>query len=295
MFVNAIEKVGDYTRPFIYIARNYGETMVMPHSATMFFVNDEGYAVTTREVAKIILTSQNINAKYAQFKQTIKQFPNDSKRASLIKKQEMLFGYSKGVTVNVKCNFKSCVSPITEITCHVHKNFDVAIVHFKGFDKTHYKGHAVFADNANAVKPGKMLCRVGFPFPEVSGAIYNGITDDIEWGDPNSVNTPRFPTEGMVTRHVGTAGEVTGIELSTAGIKGQNGCPPFDENGVVYGMYIETRRLSMGYAFDEKGMPCNVRDTHPSFVHIAHCLSGDIIKKFLDENGVKYYTESDMV
>ena len=294
MFANAIERVGEYTRPFIYIARNYGDTVVMPHSSTMFFVNDEGFAVTTRNVARTILTSPNVNAKYAQFKQIIKQLPNDGRRPSAIKKQEMIFGYTKGVTVNVKCNFKNCVSPITEITCHVHKKYDVAIIHFKGFDSKHYNGHAIFADNANSVRPGEMLCRLGFPFPEVSGAIYNGLTDDIEWGDPGSVNTPRFPTEGMVTRHVGINGVVAGIELSTPGIKGQNGAPLFDKEGVVYGMYTETRRLSMGYSFDEKGMPCQGKDPHPSYIYIGHCLSGEIIKSFLDENNVKYFTQSDM-
>ncbi len=294
MFANAIERVGDYTRPFVYISRNYGETVASLHSATLFFVNEEGFAVTTRDVAKTILTSPAVNAKYNKFKQTIKQFPNDSKRYSLIKKQELLFGYSTGVTVNVKCNFKNCVSPITEITCHIHKNYDVAIVQFKGFDTTYYKNFAVFADNANTVRQGEMLCRVGFPYPEVPGVIYNSITDDIEWSDVNSINTPRFPTEGMVTRLVGSNGSVTGIELSTPGIKGQNGAPLFDVNGVVYGMHIETRRLSMGYSFNEKGVVYNGKDAYPAFIYVGHCVSAEIIKSFLDENGVKYYTQSDM-
>lgn len=296
MFADALEQVGEYTRPFIYISRNYGETIVMPSTDTMFFVNDEGVALTTRHVAETILKSQNINAKYAQFKQAVKQLPNDKSRAGAIKKLELVYGYSKGITINVKCNFKNCVSPIKEITCHVHKNYDMAIVHFKGFESVHYKGHAVFADNANAVRPGETLCRVGFPFPEITNTIYNGLTDDIEWGDPSSLNTPRFPMDGMVTRHVVANGVVSGIELSTPGINGQNGGPLFDKNGIVYGMQVETRRLNLGYRFDDKGIP--VRDgskgTSQSFIHVGHCISADIIKPFLKENGIKFYTQSDV-
>lgn len=295
MFADAIERVGDYTRPFVCISRNYGETVVLPSSATMFFVNEEGCAVTTRQVAETILKSQNINAKYSQYKQAIKQLPNDKSRSGMIKKLELVYGYSKGVTVNIKCNFKGCVSPIKEITCHMHKNYDMAIIRFKGFESVHYKGYAVFSDNANAVRPGETLCRVGFPFPEVTNAIYNGITDDIEWGDSGSVNTPRFPLDGMVTRHVVTNGTVSGIELSTPGIKGQNGGPLFDKEGVVYGMQTETRRLNLGYRFDEKGLAINNggKELSPSFIHVGHCISAEIIKPFLAENGVKYYTQSD--
>jgi len=295
MFENAIELVGEYTRPFVYISRNYGETLVLPSSATMFFVNDEGVAVTTRGVAETILMSQKINARYAQFKQIIKQIPNDQNRGAMIKEREKEFGYTKGITVNVKCNFKGCVAPISEITCHISKLHNLAIVHFKGFDTTHYKGHAVFADDANSVRPGKILCRLGFPYPEVSSAIYNGITDDIEWGNVGAINTPRFPVDGMVTRHVVTNGKVSGIELSTPGIKGQSGGPLFDENGVIYGMHIESRRLNLGYSFNEHGLPAKNNETGSSdsaFIYVGHCLSADVIKAFLSDNKVKYYTQS---
>ncbi len=45
MFVNAIERVDKFTRPIHSILRNYGSTDIIPCASTMFFINDEGYAI----------------------------------------------------------------------------------------------------------------------------------------------------------------------------------------------------------------------------------------------------------
>ena len=52
MFVKAFEKVDQYTRPIHFIARYYGGDEIVPGSATLFFVNELGIAVTCRHVAE---------------------------------------------------------------------------------------------------------------------------------------------------------------------------------------------------------------------------------------------------
>lgn len=54
MFVKAIEEVGKFTRPIHTISRNYNEKTVNPGAATLFFVNENGCAVTCRHVIELI-------------------------------------------------------------------------------------------------------------------------------------------------------------------------------------------------------------------------------------------------
>ncbi len=293
MFTEAIETVGDYTRPVLFIKRNYGETAIIPGSGTMFFVNDHGCAVTCKHIAMSIIAPKQVNEKYNKFKEAKHKLVGSKNRAGMLKALEAEYGYRKGTLVNMKCQFKGCVTPVAEITCHMHKTYDLAIVQFKNYQQVHYKGHAVFAKDASAVKPGMFLCRLGFPFPEIGNAIYNGITDDIDWSDTGAINTPRFPIDGMVTRHIGMNGKVFGIEMSTAGLQGQSGGPLFDADGLVYGMQFETRHINTGFRYDDNGIPITDGSSkgNSAFLHLGNCINAEIIKEFLRENNIEFFTE----
>ena len=55
--------------------------------------------------------------------------------------------------------------------------------------------------------------------------------------------TPRFPIEGMLTRHIMHGNEIAGIELSTPGLRGQSGGPLFNSEGLVCGMQSGTNHF----------------------------------------------------
>ncbi|MEJ7611729.1 MAG: hypothetical protein WKF88_11170, partial [Ferruginibacter sp.] len=175
-----------------------------------------------------------------------------------------------------------------------HTKYDLSVIIFEDFKNPLYHSHARFLKDGNALKQGKFLCRLGFPFPEFNNFLYNNTTDDIEWTGSGQIETPRFPIEGMLTRHLVNAGELMGIELSTPGLRGQSGGPLFDQNGLVCGMQSSTNHMHLG--FDMKNFPVNangrtLRVTNQPFLHVGHCIHVNIIKTFLKENNIVFYEE----
>ena len=67
MFVDAIERVNAFTRPVQSIVRLYGHSEILPGSATIFFVNELGCAITCRHVAQEILVADQLYKHYLAF------------------------------------------------------------------------------------------------------------------------------------------------------------------------------------------------------------------------------------
>lgn len=186
----------------------------------------------------------------------------------------------------------NCVDSMSGFTWHVHPKYDLAILKFNDFKKIGYSGFATFVKDTSKIQQGKFLCRLGFPFPEFTNFRYNEANDDIEWTGDGLIDTPRFPLEGMITRHLGDEGKVYGIEMSTPGLLGQSGGPLFDADGLVYGMQFSTKHLHLGFDLENKeisiqGKIKKINDY--SFIHLGQCIHVNVITEFLKEKGVKYY------
>lgn len=54
MFVNAIESISGAIRPMHVIRRRFGDNAVLPDIATLFFVNEYGYALTSKRTATML-------------------------------------------------------------------------------------------------------------------------------------------------------------------------------------------------------------------------------------------------
>lgn len=295
MFADAILKVSDFTKPVLFISKGYKSFTIIPGTATMFFVNDNGVAITCKHVAEAIINADMINKKYFDFKNNRAAIEKSSNKKERMKALEKQYDYREGVIVNQKCNFVDSVAPIKSFTVHFHDKLDLAIIEFKDFDKKFYKGHAVFAKDSSEVRPGDFLCRVGYPFPEFNNYNYNHEADDIEWSNVGNTNIPRFPVEGMVTRFVGNEkNEIIGIELSTPGFKGHSGGPLFDKDGKIYGMQFATRHLHMGFDINNANVMINGKPeliNNQPFLHVGNCITANAIKEFLDKFNIEYFEE----
>ena len=297
MFVDAIEEVDRFTRPVHFISRYYTGSDIVPGTATLFFVNRDGFAVTCRHVARQILIANSIYENYIKFSGELRRFERDPGLETQRRLLEEKYKINSETPVRILFNFINCVSAYKSLTIHLHPSQDLAIIHFRDFDAAQYQGHAHFLKDTRMVRQGKYLCRLGYPFPEFTNYRYNKVNNDIEWLQTGRINTPSFPIDGIVTRHIGENNEITGIEMSTPGLRGQSGGPLFDTNGVIYGMQSSTRHLHLG--FDQINREV-ITDGHRKrvsnypFLNVGQCVHADVIKQFLREKNVLFYeTDTD--
>jgi len=296
MFETAIEQVLQFTKPLHTITRTYGG-LILPGTSTLFFVNDNGVAVTCKHIAELILRAESINHSYNQFKVERSRLPNDHRFKQHLLGLETKYKFQKDTTVQVKNNFVNSFDKIEEIVAHVHNTLDLAILEFKGFNQKYYQGHAVFLKDSSKIKQGKSLCRTGYPFPEFNNFRHNTYTDDIEWIETGNPNSPSFPIDGIVTRFVGDpqSGNISAIEMSTPGLKGQSGGPLFDANGVVYGMQFATNHLHLGFDIKDLDVFNDGKKSKVSnfpFLHVGLTIHVDRIKEFLRSHSIQF-TESE--
>ena len=110
MFVKAIEEVSHYTRPIHTIMRSYGSNKVFPGASTLFFVNEEGDAITCRHVAELLINAEQINQQYLMFTQSRFRLKNDEQHRNHLAEIEAQFNYAKETIVQMKNNFVSTQS-----------------------------------------------------------------------------------------------------------------------------------------------------------------------------------------
>jgi hypothetical protein len=291
MFIDAIQKVDRFTRPIHIITRTYGGVMTAG-TATLFFVNDEGIAVTCKHVADIIISADRINQQYYSFKRERDTLQRDRNFKENLSSLEKKYNLRNDSVVQIKNNFINCFDRIENITFHMHPVLDLAILVFQGYNKKIYDGHAVFMRDQSLLKQGQYLCRLGYPFPEFSNFRYNEAIDEIEWTNTGNPNSPTFPIDGIITRFGSDGNKIVSIEMSTPGLRGQSGGPLFDTHGYVYGMQFLTNHLHLGFDIRDLEITNDGKKEKVSnspFLHVGHCVHVDRIIEFLKEHKVKHY------
>ncbi len=294
MFSNAVKKVAEYTRSIHTIQRMYKSDKIVPSTSTIFFVNEEGCAVTTKSTLERLLAGEQIFKNYRMFLEEKKQLPDDYRHDSMLEELEEKYHLNSQSICDMKNSFIACINPFAGFDWFRHPKYDLAVIRFKNYQELNYHGYAVFSKASGPVQPGKFMCRLGFPFPEFNNFKYDQETGEMMWTNEGRGLSPSFPVEGMVTRNVQDDNTLFAIEMSTPGYKGLAGAPLFDQYGIVYGMQFQinivpdaNNPIPFNVIVDNKQ---TIQTTSP-FALLGHCIHSDVIKAFLKENNIKYYEE----
>ena len=291
MFVQAIEAAAQFTRAIHAISRNYGSTDIQAHAATLFFINAEGWACTCKHVAQQLEAGKALRTKAKDFKKELSARLGEAKKSKLLRELEKKYGYSKKSPFELHNRFMDCIDGNLGLKIIKHSKVDAALIKFDGYTRLKCDSFPVFPTDTSDLKQGKSLCRLGFPFPEFENYAYDDESDTIGWTTAGRVAQPRFPIEGMVTRHIQDPdGNVFAFEMSTPGLRGQSGGPAFDTEGKVWGMQFATAHLDLNFDVEQEvlrgGIKKLVKDS--AFLHVGYCIHVDILKSFMQENNVLF-------
>lgn len=275
MFADAIEKATGYVRPIKTISRMYKSNEVIPAMATMFFVNREGEAVTSRHVAEEIMKSARINARYESFKKERSGISPEANMRIEINRMERRYDYAKGESkIQLRYHFPGCYEKIAKLGIEMHTFYDLAIIRLSGQGAPIYQGNALLLGNGKKPRIGTSVARVGYPVTEFDDFTFSREKDEIQWTSSGTHTSTPFPTEGMIVRAVkNDENRLMTFEISGLVGEGYSGAPVFDRDGVVLGMVTGT----VTHMVDGKPM-----------VH-TECVSAEIIRGFLKEKNVRFW------
>lgn len=291
MFVRAIEIATQFTRPIHTIERFYSLKEIYPGAASLFFVNSDGWALTCKHVANIFITADQFAKRKNAFENELAAMKGKKKEKQILRELEQKYQLSRKAIFEIKNRLVNCVEGTLGWELIAHPNLDVALLHFKNFTRLLCTVFPIFPKDTTSLKQGKFLCRLGFPFPEFTNFEYIQHADTIDWTGTGRTETPIFPIEGMLTRHlVSENGQVMGFELSTPGLRGQSGGPAFDIDGKVWGMQSAINHLDLNFDVNKEvirnGEKKNIRDS--AFLHVGYCIHVDILKSFMQQHNVLF-------
>lgn len=286
MFVNAIDSVKESVRPMHIIRRRFGDNAILPDIATLFFVNEFGYAITSKRVSSVLKASANAEQLYRAYLQRRSELKHDESYRFALKRLEKDMNLSQDSLIQIRYAFMGCAKGNIRMECTPHPKYDLALLHFITDDQFLYHGHVTFA--AEPPKQGQTVCRIGFSMPEFKNFRLNQDTDTIEFSDVGKSGSSLFALDGTVTRFLSDGERTFGVETTNAGPVGMNGSPLFDQNGRVVGMQAGIGVMLLGADIRMESQNWEAYVDHGT-MHLAVHTHLDVIKDFLRAQNVTFY------
>ncbi len=286
MFSNAVDSVREAIRPMHIIRRRFGDNAVLPDIATLFFVNEMGYAITTKRVSSILNAANNAEQMYRTYLARRSELKHDESYRFALKRLEKDMKLANETLIQIRYAFMGCAKGTVRIQCTPHPKYDLALLHFTTDGELLYRGHVTFAQDAP--RQGQSLCRLGFSMPEFRNFRYDAESDTIAFTDTGKSVSSLFALDGTVTRFLSDGERAFAVETTNAGPIGMNGAPLFDAEGRVVGMQSGIGVMLLG-ADVKMDAPNSETFVDHATMRLAVHTHPDVIKDFLRAQNVLYY------
>lgn len=297
MFRNAHSIASKFTLPFVISRREVGGQCASGLGA-LTMINDEGWFLTAFHMLEAwgALTQECANTKAHEDR--INAINNDPALNRQQKRQQLGQLGSVKTTANKACSAWFGVGHPVRIVHSVGlPGVDLGVGRLQPWQPNWCGGYATIKDPARDFTPGASLCRLGFPFHEITP------TYDPQAGFRLPAGTtpiPIFPNEGILTRF-GNIQVIDGntnqviqppfpwqyIETSSPGLRGQSGGPIVDTQGSVWGVQVNT--VSYALNLEAPGKPPKFKEhLEHQFLNVGQGVHATTILGLLNEQGVRF-------
>ena len=262
MFRAAIQVASGFTRPVVVSSKTVAGTCQAGIGAFVI-VNKDGWFVTADHIIgqlQELLDSCDRVAKLKADRATVEQDATIDAKAK--RKQLARMKHPDDAHVEEFATWWGG-DGLTVVDIKRLPQIDLAVGRLTPFDPTLVPAYPVFKNPSISFTIGASLCRLGFPFYDLS-ASWDATTRHFIL-PPTSVPIPLFAIDGILSRMINfplppaQPGLVLPsfawkmIETSSPGLRGQSGGPVFDAGGRIWGIQSSTKSYPLGFDPDVPG------------------------------------------
>lgn len=250
MFARAYDVASRYTFPVITTSR-YLDGEISSNVGGFVVLNSEGWILSAAHILNSYLEFTDHMHRIAEYQRNVAelQTKSDITAKQLGRRLDRLERDPKWITHH---SFWWGRDDWHVIDIRADANADILVGRIAEYDPASIETYPVIK-NPGYLPCGTSLCKLGFPFHEVAVSF----DDESERFEllPGTLPIPRFPIEGILTRHIRTDltfgngnYPVAFLETSSPGLRGQSGGPIFDTKGTMWAIQSRTHHLSLGFS-----------------------------------------------
>ena len=146
-YSHAIQQANHFVRPIRFISRNFGTEEIIPGAGTMFFVNQQGVAVTCKHITELLKQAEPIQQRYVHYLNEKRKLHSPEQ----VQQLALSMGYQDITTAEILFTFVDSFDQIQGFQIIEHPLYDLAIIKFQGFQKIAYSGVAKFPKSNQSV------------------------------------------------------------------------------------------------------------------------------------------------